>query len=115
MLVASRCTSYVSNARIALKRGSRRATPRIRSPECRWLVGHSRTVRGEYTRRAPIDNLKGTGDDFEYGRRVPDELAVRLDPDRLLAVDLDPARVAKFDLGQLAVRPSVQHRQAADT
>src|ERR1700675_965783 len=86
----------------------------MRLLECRWLVGHSRSVRGEYTRRAPIDNLERAGDDLEYGRGVTDELAIRFDADGLLAVDLNPPSVAELSLGKTAMRASVQHREASD-
>src|SRR5438128_2283936 len=86
----------------------------LASPRCRWLVGHPRSVRGKYTRRMPINNLKRARNDLEYGRCVTDELAIRLDADRLLAVDLDPAGPAEFNLGQPAMRSSVKHREAAD-
>src|SRR5437899_3152335 len=86
----------------------------LASPRCRWLVGHPRSVRGKYTRRTPINNLKRARNDLEYGRCVTDELAIRLDADRLLAVDLDPAGPAEFNLGQPAMRSSVKQREAAD-
>jgi len=97
VVVASRCTSLL-----------------LASPRCRWLVGHPRSVRGKYTRRTPINNLKCARNDLEYGRCVTDELAVCLDADRLLAVNLDPAGPAEFNLGQPAMRSSVQHRETAD-
>src|SRR3989441_3644577 len=78
-----------------------------------WAGGPG-SVTGKYTRRTPINNPKRPRDDLEYGRCVTDELAVRLDADRLLAVNLDPAGPAEFNLGQPAMRSSVEHREAAD-
>src|SRR5438270_12898147 len=89
--VASRCTSLQSVAQMPL--ASR--TPALRS--------------GEYTRRPPINNLQGAGQDLEDGGRHPGQLPVGFDADRLIALDLNSPRPAELDLGQPAMRAAIQH------
>src|SRR5438270_9755209 len=79
-----------------------------------WAGGPARSVRREYTRRPPIDNLQRGGEDLEHRRRRSGELPVGLHPDRLVAFDLDASGFTEFDLGQPAVRSAIEHRQAAD-
>src|SRR2546421_7199390 len=86
----------------------------IRLPECGRLVAHPRWFRREYPRRPQIDTLQRARDDLEHRRRRAGELSVSLHPDRLIAFDLDTPSFSKLDLGQPAVRPAIQHRQAAD-
>src|SRR3989442_3204691 len=79
-----------------------------------WAGGPG-SVRGEYTRRPPINNLEGTGHHLEDRGRRAGEFTVRLHADRRIAGDLDAAGLVEFNLRQLAVGPPIEHRQAADS
>src|SRR2546421_6110183 len=61
---------------------------------------------------SPIDNLERIRNDFEYDGCGSGELAVSLDPDRVIAVDHRNPGATELDLSQGAVRPAVQARQA---
>src|ERR1700736_1655273 len=84
------------------------------SPTCRWLVGPAFGVTREYTRRPPIDNLERARDDLEDRRGTPRQFTVGLDTDRRVTYDLHPTGALEFDLGQPAVAPPIEHRQATD-
>ena len=64
---------------------------------------------GKYTQRPPIDNLKRSRDDFEYGRGAPNQLSVGFDPNWLLTRDLDPAGRAELNLAEPPMSASIQH------
>src|SRR5579864_733097 len=97
LVAASRCTSLI----FAL-------------PRCRWLVGHPRSVRREYTRRLPIDNLECRRHDVEYGRRRSNQFAVSFDADRFVGVDLDVPGPGELHFAEPPVRPAVEQGQADD-
>ena len=63
---------------------------------------------------SPIDNLERIRDDLEYHGGGSSELAIGLNPDRLIAVDRDALGSTELDLSQTAVRATVQAGQAQD-